>query len=1180
MLLKSCKAIFGLAALFICVSINCYGQNTTNKGTEFWTAYMDHVDASTGRNASQMDLYITSDVSTTGTVTVADGSFTTNFSVAANGVTTLSMPSSAFLNGPDRYKKGIHIVTAKPVAIYAHIFAEAASGATLLLPVSTLGRDYYSINYTQASNSVDNNGKPSYSVFLVIATDDNTTVEITPSRYLVGGAPANTPFNVTLSKGEVYQFESVDDLTGSRIRTISGSSGTCKKIAVFSGSTKIAIGCGDNTVGSASSDNLFQQVYPTAAWGKNYITVPLANRNYDIFRIVASQPNTNVTLNGVPVNVSSGYYEYPSTTPDVIVADKPVQVVQYAVTQGRTENCVFNNDDLGDPEMIYLTPVEQTIDHVTLYSTSNYKILRNYINVLIKTEAVSTFTLDGVPYTTFKPVLNAPGYSYAQIPVLSTSHAIRAAEGFNAIAYGFGVDESYGYAAGTNLQDLTEYVALDDPLTNTEYKNGCSDVSYKFQMTLPFQTSNIVWKLSDGSAPYTDSNPVPVATPVKDGKTLYVYQYIKAVRFQPGDYSMVASVFDPLADDCGKTDNVELDFNISDFPVADFSFVNTCFGEKTLFTDKTDVKGNSVKTWLWDFGDGQTSALQNPDHQYSQPGKYNVTLTVNNENGCSSSPKTYQLEIIKKPIASFTNSNPDCAGQPVTFIDHSTTANGNITKWLWNFGDGTDVVTRTDNQPFQHVFATDGQFQVTLNAMSESGCSSDPFPQTITVLPAAKVDFDVPVICTSDPNPQFIDRTTVNGAAASGCTYSWDFGDPNATAANPNSSASQSPYHAYTQARFSDNPYHVTLTVTTPGGCVYSVTKNVIVNDMSPAAGFAVEGSANICAGDIVTFDDQSTTTGGNQVGKVVWYFNSTDNPATSVTYQGSDIPADGKYHFQYDKFTSPLTKTINVRMIAYTGETCFTEYDQQITIHASPVVTLTMPDAVCANDQPFKIAVDAGEFDGTSVFSGQGLSADGTFSPQAAGAGVATINYTFTSIYNCVYTTTKQINVNALPQLTLPSAITMLEGKQYTLKAVAQGDGLTYKWSPSAGLDHDDVLNPVVTPAENIQYTLIVTNASGCKVSAAINVTVLKLLQIPNAFTPNGDGINDIWNIKYLNTYPNNTVDIYNRYGEKVYSSVGYAVPWDGKFNGSYLPMGAYYYIINPKNGRDIVSGNVTIIR
>jgi len=86
--------------------------------------------------------------------------------------------------------------------------------------------------------------------------------------------------------------------------------------------------------------------------------------------------------------------------------------------------------------------------------------------------------------------------------------------------------------------------------------------------------------------------------------------------------------------------------------------------------------------------------------------------------------------------------------------------------------------------------------------------------------------------------------------------------------------------------------------------------------------------------------------------------------------------------------------------------------------------------------------------------------------------------------------------------------------------------------------------------------------------------------LIIPNTFTPNGDGINDTWDIKYIEFYPACTVNIFNRYGQKLYSSIGYPVPWDGKYNGAILPSGTYYYIIDPKNGLSVMSGWVAIIR
>jgi gliding motility-associated-like protein len=82
------------------------------------------------------------------------------------------------------------------------------------------------------------------------------------------------------------------------------------------------------------------------------------------------------------------------------------------------------------------------------------------------------------------------------------------------------------------------------------------------------------------------------------------------------------------------------------------------------------------------------------------------------------------------------------------------------------------------------------------------------------------------------------------------------------------------------------------------------------------------------------------------------------------------------------------------------------------------------------------------------------------------------------------------------------------------------------------------------------------------------------------NTFTPNGDGVNDEWNIPELTAYPNNTVNVFNRYGDKVFSSVGYNQPWDGTHNGSPVPAGTYYYVINTKFSGIVYSGYITVMR
>ena len=1132
---------------------------------------MSHVE---DNGQSQMSLYITADANTSGKVEIADGSFPEiPFTVTARQITIVNVPRVAFLKNNGQFLKGIHITALKNIAVYAHIYAQSVSGATLLLPVNGLGKNYSSINFYQASNA----RVGTYSDFAVIATENNTTVEITPANNLNSGQAKGVPFQITLQKGELFQGLSNIDLTGTRIRSISSAAGECKKIAVFSGSSKIGIGCED-VANRLTSDNLFQQVYPTASWGKNYITVPLKDRNYDVFRIVLSDLKTVVKLNGEVVvdgiNADNiPYYEFRSQKTNVITSDKPIQVVQYAVSQGsHIDDCIIHADDLGDPEMIYLTSLEQTLDHVALYSADAYSIVRNFINVVIKTSAVSTFLIDNTPYTGFTPVPGNEAYSYAQIRTSSGTHYINAADGFNAIAYGFGQAESYGYAAGTNLQNLDQNIVIADNVNNQIKTSGCAGVSYKLQLTVPYQTTNIKWDFKDGTVPYVDSNPVVKSTTRHDSKTLYTYEYYKTIAFQPGDYSVTGTVRNPTSDDCGTDVPIDFDFNIAEFPVPKFTADNNCAGDSILFTDKT-ISAQTEKLWLWDFGDGQTSVLQNPKHVYTNGGSYMVKLTVTNENGCASTSDS-TINIFNKPVAAFNLPAPYCFGQGITITDQSTSTSGAIKQWIWAFGDGAASETHTDNKPFIHVFARLGADTIQLTTVTENGCRAI-IQKIINVKPAPVVDFTLPDICLADATAKFTDKSTIPESGEGAFTYLWNFGDANATAGNANTSTLKEPVHKYTRA----GNYTVTLTVTSVNGCAVTKTQILTVNGDIPKAFFTVDNKDHLCSANAVTFKDLSTVNFGN-ITRVIWYYDYLNKPAVNEVFKKADIPADRIYHHSYDVFNAPLTKIFTVRMEAYSGETCVDVAEQVITLNANPLVNLSQIGAVCYGASPLQIFVDKNGFTGTGVFSGKGITPGGIFTPAIAGAGVTTVSYTFTAANGCDYTTAQNITVYDELKADAGYDIVLLEGENVALRGTSNESRVNYKWSPSVGLDQDDVAGPVAMPNEDITYRLTITNANGCTDTDDIFVHVLKKPVVVNTFTPNGDGINDLWNIKYLESYPGNTVDIYNRQGEKVYSSIGYAIPWDGRYRGRDLPAGPYYYIINPKNGRKVISGNITIIR
>jgi gliding motility-associated-like protein len=170
------------------------------------------------------------------------------------------------------------------------------------------------------------------------------------------------------------------------------------------------------------------------------------------------------------------------------------------------------------------------------------------------------------------------------------------------------------------------------------------------------------------------------------------------------------------------------------------------------------------------------------------------------------------------------------------------------------------------------------------------------------------------------------------------------------------------------------------------------------------------------------------------------------------------------------------------------------------------------------------------------------------------------------------------QAIIQPLPVADAGEDKTIISGEQTTLHGIG---GVKYQWSPSQGLSDPAVASPVASPAFTTTYTLTVTSAEGCTATDEITVKVLQDVSIPNTFTPNNDGTNDVWVIKNIEDYPGCTIEVFNRWGNKVYNSTGYSQPWNGTAsNGQELPVTTYFYTIDLKDGKKPLVGSITIIR
>ncbi|MBL0146639.1 MAG: IgGFc-binding protein [Chitinophagaceae bacterium] len=219
---------------------------------------------------------------------------------------------------------------------------------------------------------------------------------------------------------------------------------------------------------------------------------------------MASEDNTSVYIDGVfAVTLNKGQI-YPGAftsnptvflNPTSITADKPICVTQYAQADACTGQ--ISNPRVGDPDMVVLNPIEQNISDIKVFTSTRQAISKQYLNVLMKTSATSTFKIEGVtPATAWQPFTAMPGYSYLRhqfTPTAQTSYRLTADSGFNAIAYGWGNVESYVYSAGTNVRDLNTKLEINNPNTSpTETTpTACTNSPFQFKVYFADSTNSL-----------------------------------------------------------------------------------------------------------------------------------------------------------------------------------------------------------------------------------------------------------------------------------------------------------------------------------------------------------------------------------------------------------------------------------------------------------------------------------------------------------------------------------------------------------------------------------------------------------------------------------------------------------------------------------------------------------------
>ncbi len=420
-MIRYCLPLF---FLFSTLSQKVAAQDSTYRGREFWVGYGHHQFMEPGGSNGQELVFYLSTRQDPATVTISIDSASTpwsrTYNIPANTVILSDLipksgASDARLFSPEPAmggtgstgifrRRGIHIESDVPIAVYSHIYGTASAGASLVLPVQTWGYSYRSLNSKQqyAANC--------YSWAYIIAKENNTTIEITPSvltkNQLVTGLAIGIAKQVTLQKGQIYQVLGANaaadangsggtgaagyELTGTSVRSLSPG----KPIAVFSGSSRTLnpAGCGQG-----GGDNDMVQLFPLHIWEKKYLTAPLSSSaspstaGISIYKILVNDPLTVVKKDGVTLTgiINNSYYIYESNAPVLIEADKPVLLAQF---MAGSPGCLGGT---GDPDMYYLSPLDAGVKTVNCVRTSRENITVNYVTLIIPTAGIASLIIDG-----------------------------------------------------------------------------------------------------------------------------------------------------------------------------------------------------------------------------------------------------------------------------------------------------------------------------------------------------------------------------------------------------------------------------------------------------------------------------------------------------------------------------------------------------------------------------------------------------------------------------------------------------------------------------------------------------------------------------------------------------------------------------------------------------------------
>jgi len=603
------------------------------------------------------------------------------------------------------------------------------------------------------------------------------------------------------------------------------------------------------------------------------------------------------------------------------------------------------------------------------------------------------------------------------------------------------------------------------PVANFDYTNSCQSTPVQFndlsQASGAGMLTSWSWNFGDGTSGKQNTSVLQNPT----------HTYAKT-----GTYNISLTVV--TTNGCSSV--LVKTVKIAIAPFVDFSYDKRCEDAVIQFSPTAGVIAAGVAKWDWSYGDGSTSTQINPQHAYNTAGNYNVTLIITNTAGCQNTI-SHNLSILPAPIAKFKTNAVACSQRRVVFINQSSDPAGNIVRWEYNFGDGTNTIVNYPANPnVSHAYAVAGTFTASLTVVTENGCSATT-SQSIQILPSPLANFSTGASCLGSA-VQFNDLSQGNVES-----WAWDFGNPGSGANN--TSTQQNPSHTY----LNEGNFEITLHVENGNGCSNTYTRTLNIS-AKPTTDFSFNSG---CASDTVHFNSSAYV----DVASTSSYFWNFGDKSISVDAN--------PYHI----YAAPGIYFVSLTLTNKNG--CTNVKTRKVQVTTAPTAMFTHSSLSCLGTAV--LFTDFSSTTGGVIESwnwnfddGTSLTVNSPENPNVthtfAVAGFYEVTLTIRTSTGCYASHTSSIKINTAPE----TAFTYANGCNntptlFTDNTQSAGGYAITGWSwnfgdPASGINNSSATkNPQHTFSSEGTYnvTLTTENSAGCtnSVTHTINTNPLKNL-------------------------------------------------------------------------------------